>query len=61
MSAKKIRNIITSVGLPLAFGVVIVVLWQTQILHKWIGTDTITLPLPTGKEVGMEKYYLTNC
>ena len=47
MSAKKIRNIITSVGLPLAFGVVIVVLWQTQILHKWIGTDTITLPLPT--------------
>ena len=47
MSAKKIRNIIASVGLPLAFGVVLVVLWQTQILHKWIGTDTITLPLPT--------------
>lgn len=47
MSAKKIRNIITSVGLPFAFGVVIVVLWQMQILHKWIGTDTITLPLPT--------------
>ena len=31
---------------PLAFGVLIVVLWQTQLLHKIIGADTFTLPLP---------------
>ena len=36
-----------SVGLPLLFGVIVFVLWQTQALHSWLGTDTITLPLPT--------------
>jgi NitT/TauT family transport system permease protein len=28
------------------FGVLIVVLWQTQVLHKILGADTFTLPLP---------------
>ena len=37
----------SSVGLPLLFGVIVFVLWQTQALHSWLGTDTITLPLPT--------------
>ena len=36
-----------SVGLPLLFGVIVFMLWQTQALHSWLGTDTITLPLPT--------------
>jgi len=32
---------------PLAFGAVILVLWQTQILHGILGADTFTLPVPT--------------
>lgn len=47
MRSKKWLGMLSSVGLPLLFGVVIFVLWQTQILHSWMGTDTITLPLPT--------------
>lgn len=47
MKTKKWLSILSSVGLPLLFGVVIFVLWQTQVLHSWLGTDTITLPLPT--------------
>ena len=31
---------------PLAFGALVVILWQTQILHKLLGADTFTLPLP---------------
>jgi len=31
---------------PVAFGVLIIVLWQTEILHKILGADTFTLPLP---------------
>ena len=31
---------------PLAFGVLIIVLWQTEILHKILGADNFTLPLP---------------
>lgn len=33
--------------LPLALAALLFVLWQTQVLHSWMGTDTITLPLPT--------------
>ncbi len=47
MNGKKLRRGISGVALPLAFGVLLVVLWQTQVLHMWMGTDTITLPLPT--------------
>lgn len=35
-----------SVLYPVLFGVLIVVLWQTQVLHKMLGADTFTLPLP---------------
>ncbi len=31
---------------PLLFGVLIVVLWQTQTLHAILGADTFTMPLP---------------
>ena len=31
---------------PVAFGVLIVVLWQTGLLHKLLGADAFTLPLP---------------
>ncbi len=47
MKTKRLLNGISSVALPLLFGAVIVILWQTEVLHSWIGTDTITLPLPT--------------
>jgi NitT/TauT family transport system permease protein len=31
---------------PVAFGLLVIVLWQTQILHMLLGADTFTLPLP---------------
>ena len=37
---------ISTILYPVAFGVLIAVLWQTQLLHKIIGADTFTLPLP---------------
>jgi len=44
---KKISiNSITTILYPVLFGVLIVVLWQTQVLHKILGADTFTLPLP---------------
>jgi NitT/TauT family transport system permease protein len=46
MNWKALWNKLSSVVYPVAFGVVIVVLWQTQILHKILGADTFTLPLP---------------
>lgn len=50
---KKIsRQTITTILFPVLFGVLIAVLWQTQILHKIIGADTFTLPLP-GRILGI--------
>lgn len=51
MQMQKLRNKInkekiTAILYPLLFGVLIIVLWQTQMLHKILGTDTFTLPLP---------------
>jgi len=40
------KESITSLLYPVLFGVLIFILWQTQILHKIIGADTFTLPLP---------------
>ena len=31
---------------PVLFSIILLVLWQTQILHKILGADTFTLPLP---------------
>ena len=47
MKTKRMLDRISGVALPLAFGIILVVLWQTGILHQWIGTDTVTLPLPS--------------
>lgn len=33
--------------LPVLFGILILALWQGQVLHKLFRTDTYTLPLPT--------------
>lgn len=38
---------VKSVMYPLLFGVLLFTLWQTQILHKLLNTDTYILPLPT--------------
>ena len=48
MTKKKLTwdNISTFVY-PISFGVLIVVLWQTELLHKLLGADTFTLPLPS--------------
>jgi NitT/TauT family transport system permease protein len=40
------KQSISTILYPVLFGVVIAVLWQTQLLHKIIGADTYTLPLP---------------
>lgn len=42
---KKSKTIIT-ILYPVLFGILLGVLWQTQVLHKIIGADTFTLPLP---------------
>lgn len=31
---------------PVLFGILLLILWQTQLLHKMIGADTFALPLP---------------
>ncbi len=43
---KILWNKVSSAVYPVAFGALILVLWQTQILHKLLGADTFTLPLP---------------
>ena len=47
MKGKAIKNIITTVGLPVLFGALIFTLWQTKVLHALFKTDEIILPLPT--------------
>jgi NitT/TauT family transport system permease protein len=37
---------ISTVVYPVAFGILIVILWQTRILHRILGADKFTLPLP---------------
>ncbi len=38
---------LSTVLLPILFGVIILALWQGEILHKLFNTDTNTLPLPS--------------
>lgn len=40
------RGSLTTVLYPVLFGVLILILWQAQILNKLLGADTFTLPLP---------------
>lgn len=44
--SRKCQNILTVV-LPILFGLLIFVLWQTKVLHAMMHTDTFTLPVPT--------------
>lgn len=37
---------VSTVLYPVLFGAGVAVLWQTQLLHKLLGADTFTLPLP---------------
>ena len=39
-------NTLKTVLYPALFGVLIFVLWRTQLLHKILGADTFTLPMP---------------
>jgi len=44
---RKLNNsMVATIVYPILFGVLIVVLWQTQVLHAILGADTFTLPLP---------------
>jgi NitT/TauT family transport system permease protein len=43
---EKVQAALTII-LPVLLGIVIVGLWQTQVLHRWFHTDTFTLPLLT--------------
>ena len=47
MTNKARLNLLASVLLPLCVAVLLFILWQTEVLHILLGTDTITLPLPT--------------
>lgn len=48
MKIKKIKaDSVKSVLYPLIFGVLVLLLWQTQVIHGWFGADTFTLPLPS--------------
>lgn len=40
------KQSLTTIMYPVLFGVFLCLLWQTQVLHKIIGADTFTLPLP---------------
>lgn len=44
---KKRLDSLTSILYPLIFGVLIVVMWQTGVLHKLLKTDEYILPYPT--------------
>lgn len=46
MKKRMSLNSVTTILYPVLFGVLIAVLWQTQVLHKILGADTFTLPLP---------------
>ncbi len=43
---KENKQTISTVLYPVLFGAFIAVLWQTKVLHRIIGADTFTLPLP---------------
>lgn len=43
---RKLQSLL-NVLLPFVFGAILIVLWQTQVLHKLLNTDVFTLPLPT--------------
>lgn len=47
MSKKITWSKVSGFLLPIAFGVLILTLWQTEVLHKLLSTDSYILPLPS--------------
>ena len=51
MNIKQSRKInsgsISTIIYPVLFGIIVILLWQTQLLHKLINADTFTLPVPS--------------
>ncbi|MCQ2600958.1 MAG: ABC transporter permease subunit [Treponema sp.] len=47
MAKKLNKDSVKSVSYPLLFGVIVLLLWQFQIIHGIFGADTFTLPLPS--------------
>jgi NitT/TauT family transport system permease protein len=41
------RDKVSTVIYPLLFGLLVLLLWQTEALHRIIGADTFTLPVPS--------------
>ncbi len=46
------RNRFSTIAMPVLLGVIVIILWQSQILHHFLGADTFTLPLP-GRIIGI--------
>ena len=44
---KRKIDLVTSVLYPLIFGIIIILMWQTGILHRLLNTDEYILPYPT--------------
>lgn len=40
------KQSVSTVLYPIIFGIFLLILWQTELLHKIIGADTFALPLP---------------
>lgn len=38
---------VSNIMLPTSLAIVLIILWQTEVLHKIIRADTVTLPLPS--------------
>ena len=47
LKESSVAQTLSTILLPISFGVLILVFWQTQVLHKIFNTDTNTLPLPS--------------
>lgn len=47
MNKKINKEKISVILYPILFGVILLLLWQTQLLHKILGADTFTLPIPS--------------
>lgn len=41
------KDRVLSIIMPVILGLTLLMMWQTEVLHNILGTDTFTLPLPT--------------
>lgn len=51
MEKKKTKKIetdkLSTIAYPVIFGILIIALWQTEMIHRAVGADTFTLPVPS--------------